>query len=77
MFKNKSNPNFSVSHNLNTRSSRSLVPQYHRLTLTQHAVSYKGPKVWNDLPMNIKGTRNISVFKKLLKEYFIEKYAPN
>ena len=66
---------FFVSHSINTRNRNLATPTYHRLTCTQHAVSYKGPTVWNSLPRSLKEIESVQLFKKLLKSHLLESYV--
>ena len=65
---------FQCRHSLNTRNRNLAVPSFHRLTLTQHAVSFRGPRIWNELPIYIRKIENIHKFKKELKLYFLSSY---
>lgn len=67
---NDYNPN----HNIPTRRRNDPVSKFHRLTSGQHAVSFLGPKIWNEIPADIRNSRTFSVFKHKLKAYFIESY---
>ena len=37
----------------------------------KRAISYKGVECWNELPLHIKLSENLSVFKKLCKEFYM------
>ena len=74
MFKKVEGGSIVRRHELNTRYRNLVVPQYHRLTSTQKAVSYTGPSAWNSLPETLKTIENLSNFKKKLKTYFINQY---
>ena len=63
-----SNDGHVASHNLNTRSRFQLRPKFHRLSLSQHAVSYTGPTEWNKLPENLKQIPKRNCFKRNLKK---------
>ena len=75
MHKAISRGEYSQTHNLNTRNRNAAVSVYHRLTLTKHAVSYVGPKAWNQLPENIRSIPEIVPFKKAIKGHLLDKYA--
>ena len=49
------------------------IPRF-RLTLSQHFLRYTGPKIWNDLPQEIKNASSITTFKSNLKKYFLSSY---
>ena len=55
-------------HDYDARSAR------HRLSRTEHAVSYAGPKFWRSLPLTIRSKDNLRLFKKSLKEHLLSKY---
>ena len=74
MFKALQQGLFSNSHNLNTRNSNLATASFHRLTSTQHSVSFSGPKIWNSLPSNIRNINSLPSFKLKLKQYFINQY---
>ena len=63
---------FHIMHQVNTRSSNLANPTFHRLSQTQRAVSYAGPRAWNDLPENI---RIIEKFKMETKKFLINNYC--
>ena len=58
-------------------TSNSALPVFHRNATTQHAVSYAGPKFWNDLPTNLRSINSYRRFRKALKEYLLNKYNNN
>lgn len=62
------------AHERFTRNRDNLVPSYQRLSLTQHAVSYAAPKVWNELPPSLKDCPTKASFKKTLKRHIIDSY---
>ena len=67
---------FNSRNNFRTRSSRdlTLISDFHRLSQTQQAISYQGPKIWNSIPFSIKQSRTIVIFKNKLKEYYLNFY---
>ena len=71
----KSGNQFMCTHNLNTRNRNQAVPFFHRLTLTQHAVTFKGPHIWNELPLSIRNSDSLPIFKKLLKAHLLSQYT--
>ena len=64
---------YRCTHGLNTRNSKLGVPKFHRLTQTQHAISFKGPHIWNSIPEEIKNLKTIKKFK--LKDHLINFYV--
>ena len=75
MFKNQQIYVGSIRQGPNTRNQNNLQPKYHRLTLTQHAVSFVGPSEWNALPDDLKFIPSIGLFKAKLKAFLISKYG--
>ena len=75
MYKKINQGEFSVAHSVNTRNRHLATPTFHRLTLTQHSVSFRGPTAWNTLPLQLQQLPTLSKFKKCLKLFFIQKYA--
>ena len=74
MFKLIENGEFQTQQARPTRQNDLLLPEFHRLSLTQHAFSYKGPFTWNTLPITIRNIPKIKIFKKTLKTYLLEQY---
>ena len=73
-FKNKNS--FPISNvTYNTRHAHDPLIQSHRLTSTEHSVSYSATKVWNSLPPKIKEISSMNKFKITLKMVIINKYA--
>ena len=64
---------YSCMHDMNTRNSKLAVPKFHRLTQTQHAISFKGPHIWNSIPGEIQNLKTIKKFK--LKDHLINFYV--
>ena len=50
-----------------------LIPKVARKTLAAHAISVRGPELWNELPRNIRSCTNFNKFKELLKSHLISK----
>ena len=75
MHKQKLMGNLNLSDNIhNTRHHEEIRPQYHRLTVSQHSVSFMGPKIWNSLPHNMQSITNNHTFRKKIKNIMIENY---
>ena len=73
MYKNLTS--FSTSnHSFNTRQSSNPIVNYPRLTLARHSISHAGPRLWNQLPQDIRNSPSLSSFKSSLKNYFIHSY---
>ena len=75
MFQNHLNDQFSVQHEIPTRSRSLAVRSFNRLTLSQHSISFTGPNTWNNLPTSIRGLPSISVFKSRLENYLLLQYG--
>ena len=75
MYKNQFNDLYINNHGLNTRNSHNLVPKHHKLSRTQQAISYVGPKIWNKLPISIGIIPNLNTFKRTLKSYLLSHYV--
>ena len=41
---------FQVPHSIDTRQQNLALPHFHRLAQCQHAISYMGPTIWNQIP---------------------------
>lgn len=61
-------------HSHLTRYRDNLAPTFHRLALSQCAVSFAAPTVWNNLPANVKNCSSIAAFKKKLKALLVASY---
>merc|ERR1712148_23088 len=61
MFKNIAS--FRPIHNLNTRSRDLALPSFNRLTLCQHSITFNGPKIWNDIPSDLRNLVSLNIFK--------------
>ncbi|KAI5615828.1 hypothetical protein C0J50_8760, partial [Silurus asotus] len=46
-----------------------LVPQIMKTTAGGRSFSYKGPQLWNSLPISVRDSDTVSVFKSRLKTY--------
>ena len=67
---------FTTRPNTRTRGSDlDVQPSRHRITSTQHAVSYVAPKFWNTLPDDLRSINSYKRFKKRLKEHLLDKYS--
>ena len=74
LYMHQSQEQFMCQHTRNTRNRNLTVPIFHRLSQTQHAVSFKGPHVWNSLPTALRSINNIFTFKRKLKNFLISSY---
>ena len=63
------------SHNHNTRNNNlNFKVRYRRTTKKELSICVKGSKMWNYLSPDIKLSRNVNAFKKMLKSSLLEKY---
>lgn len=63
------------NHAYETRISVDPSLNYHRLTLSRQSLSYAGPNIWNNIPLHIKTSPSLPIFRKRLKFYFLSQYA--
>lgn len=56
------------------RSVNSFKHGYARLKNTTRFIKYTGPKLWDQLPINLKSLNNFQTFKKSVKNVLISKY---
>ena len=63
------------SHNHNTRNNTlSFKVRYRRTSKKALSICVKGTKMWNALSPDIKLSRNVNAFKKMLKALLLENY---
>ena len=65
---------FSIQHSLNTRQHNLASSIFCRLTKTQQSIMFRGPQIWNELPLEIRDSPTLPVFKRVLKNYLISQY---
>ena len=65
---------FGVNHDRNTRNNNLASSEFHGLTICQRAVSYRGPLIWNSLPLHLRTIESLPSFKNKLKLYFLSHY---
>ena len=61
-------------HMYGTRNRENFVHQFPRTENIRINYEYMFPKIWNSIPSNIKDATSLSVFKKRLKQYFLDQY---
>ena len=61
-------------HQYNTRSSSDAYVQFQRLSTCQKSLQFSGPKCWNSIPVQIKNSCSIEVFKRKYKKYLLSHY---
>ena len=74
IFHERGRGSYRRTHSYGTRGRDMLIPDYQRLTLTQHSVTHSGPSIWNSLPSYLTEIDNINSFKRQLKIYLISGY---
>ena len=63
-----------ISHSYNTRRKTDFRNPLFKLSISQNAFSYQGPKNWNELPPGIKNLKcSQKTFSKITKNYIIER----
>ena len=66
---------YGASHHYNTRQKDNFVLKLVRTTSKSMCVSVTGPKLWNSLELSIQMSRNIYIFKRKLKQKYIQEYS--
>ena len=75
VYKARAKGSFQILHQVNTRNAHLANPTFHRLAQTQRAVSYAGPKAWNDLPDSIRRIEKLNKFKSETRKFLIDMYG--
>lgn len=70
MFKFKRNTRNLRSHNDNLVLS---IPITKKKTFADRSLSVNGAVLWNELPLNIRQSKDIDTFKNLLKTYYFRR----
>ena len=52
-------------HQYETRLASQYRPHFCRTNIKQFSILYRGPKIWNSLPVSLINSPSISVFKKI------------
>ena len=75
MFHARNRGEYATQSNIRTRGSISnrALPVFHGLSTTDHAVSSRGPKLWNTLPLYLRSINTYKSFRKSLKEYLLNR----
>ena len=74
MYHARARGEYATQTNYQTRGTNRARPALHRLTTTQHSISYAGPIFWNSLPLDLRSLNSYRRFKKSLREHLIDKY---
>ena len=62
-------------HSYNTRGSSNFHLPKIRTSLAKNCIFYKGPIIWNKLPLFVKSSPSLSVFKRRYKTQLVTKYS--
>ena len=62
-------PQYSGNHIYDTRTRNSAVYTFQRLTLTQHSIQFMGPKTLITIPLSIRNSASLHLFKNMLMLY--------
>ena len=76
MYKNKNSnviPQIRAGHRYATRQRAELRAQRHRLTLYSKSFMKRGVTVWNKLPLSIRNSPSLNIFKRKIKRFIIGK----
>ena len=65
---------YQSSHFHNTRHRTDLIPTFQRTVKTQRSLSYSAPRIWNQIPTDIKNSTTLNMFKRRLKSHLVGKY---
>ena len=76
MFENRNIDQFRSTHVFNTRHRSNLVPVFQRLGATQNSITFMGPKIWNEIPADIRDSHSNQSFKLKFKNYLLSLYSP-
>ena len=74
MYKSQTESLQTRQHRYETRNRDFIRPTFHRLTLSQHALSFNGPSVWNSVPDSLKPIYTLPKFKHKLKSHLLSQY---
>ena len=59
-------------HEYETRLASQYRPHFCRTNIKQFSILYRGPKIWNSLPVSLISSPSIFVVKKNLKNYLTD-----
>ena len=64
-------PSVGVAQVRPTRQSNNLIVKRTTTDLGARALSVRGPRVWNEIPLDVKSSTSIQLFKENLKKHFL------
>ena len=67
----------SYLHDYNTRTACKLHLDYQRINYGKFSIKYRGAKLWNTLPENLRNQKSYSSFKKSIKIYIQSRDHPD
>ena len=59
------------AHNYSTRYSNNVIPSFQRLTQCLKSLTCNGPKIYNTIPLSIRNSQSLNVFKRRYREYLL------
>ena len=62
------------NHNYDTRHASDFEYPNTRLEFGSKSIGYQGVKIWNNIPMHVKNSKNLNSFKHSYKEILISEY---
>ena len=63
-----------ANHPYLTRQANDPLINYPRLSQSRHCISFAGPQLWCNIPINIRTSPSLYLFKTSLKNYFLNQY---
>ena len=69
--KNHPNQFQSKSSRISTRSNSQYISPAYRLTVCQQSIKFSGPKIWSNLPNEIKECKSLKSFAIKVKAHFL------
>ena len=61
-------------HNYQTRIVNNFNIPLVRLAVAQKSIFFQGPKIWNNLPLEIRTSLSYNIFKRRFKQHLIASY---
>jgi hypothetical protein len=67
-------PAIAAVHTHYTRGSNGLIVPFARTNIKKNSISVSGPYLWNKLPINIRASQSLYIFKSRLKSFILDEY---
>ena len=64
-------------HNHKTRFSHNIHTYITRTNARKSTLMVSGPRIWNNIPNSIRNIKSSSLFRRTLKEYYLNMYRSN